>query len=308
MHPTDKVQREPKSPPSGAAPVTPAVTVVVPCYNAGRFLDGLMTSLSRQTFRDFEIVIVDDGSTDKETLQKLDLLGDRARVIHEENRGLPAARNTGIAAAHSALVMPIDCDDAIEPPFLEEAVTLLRASPPDVAGVSSHKRLVGEANGLLERHFNRFDLLFTNPMPSGILMRKAAWQAAGGYDETMREGYEDWEFYLRLMRMGYRAIVIPKPYFDYHVSRAGMLFKQSSSKHAALWRAIRRKHAAAYRPRAMLRLWRESRDGTGQVSLVKGFAAYVLATILPDAWFSRLVVGQRRRHLLEGHLRPYHAA
>jgi GT2 family glycosyltransferase len=283
----------------------PAVTVVVPCFNGGRFLDGLMASLDAQIFRDFETVIVDDGSDDEETLSKLAALKGRVRVIHQKNAGLSATRNTGIRAARSDMVMTLDCDDTIEPPFLQEAVALLRAAPSDVAGVICHKRLVGSGSGLLERHFNRFDLLFTNPMPSGILLRTACWQAVGGYDETMREGYEDWEFYVRLMRAGYRALVIPKPYLAYRVSSTGMLFSQASGHHAALWRAIRRKHAETYRPWALMRLWWQSRDGTGRVSLAKGLAAYALTALLPDAWFSRLIAGLRRRHLLEGHRAPY---
>jgi glycosyltransferase involved in cell wall biosynthesis len=285
----------------------PTVTVVVPCFNGGRFLDGLIGSLAQQTLRDFEVIIVDDGSNDDDTLRKLAAIGGRARVIRQANAGLSVARNVGVRAARADMVMVLDCDDTIEPPFLQEAVALLGAATSDVAAVFCHKRLVGDGAGLLERHFNRFDLLFTNPMPSGLLLRKSCWQAAGGYDVTMRDGYEDWEFYIRLMRMGYRAIAIPKPYLAYRVSSTGMLFSQASVRHAALWRAIRRKHADAYRPWAMLRLWRQSRDGSGRVSLAKGLGAYALAILLPDVWFSRLIGGMRRRHLLGGQRAPFQA-
>src|SRR5690242_21923217 len=91
----------------------PAVSVVVPCYNGGRFLDGLMRSLARQTFRDFEIVIVDDGSRDPETLARLDALGDAARVIHQANAGPSAARNAGVCAARADILFMLDCDDTI---------------------------------------------------------------------------------------------------------------------------------------------------------------------------------------------------
>ncbi len=285
----------------------PAVSVVVPCYNGGRFLDGLMASLARQTFRDFEIIVVDDGSTEPETLRKFAEMKDRARVVHQDNRGLSAARNAGIRGAQADLVLPLDCDDFIEPPFLAEAVALMRSAPPDVAVVFSHMRLTGAAKGLLERHFNRFDLLFSNTLPSGLLLRKACWQEVGGYDETMRDGYEDWEFHLRLASHGYRGIEIAKPYYVYAIANNGMLLDRSSRVHARLWRAIRRKHAELYRPWTMLRLWRQSRDGSGRVSLVKAFVAYVLASVLPDAWYSRLVGILRRRHLLEGHRPAYPA-
>ena len=293
--------------PNGAGPSgpAPAVSIVVPCYNGGPFLDGLMASLARQTFRDFEIIIVDDGSDEETTLRKLALLKEHARVIHQANQGLSAARNAGIGAARAELVLPLDCDDMIEPPFLAEAVTLMRAAPSDVAVVFSHMRLTGAANGLLERHFNKFDLLFTNTMPSGLLLRKASWQAVGGYDEEMRDGYEDWEFHLRLAQAGYRGIEIAKPYYIYVIAKDGMLINRSSRLHAELWRSIRRKHAALYRPWTILWLWWQGRDGSGKVSLGKALAAWGLTAVLPDAWYSRLVGGLRRRHLLEGHRPAY---
>jgi len=284
--------------PSVPAPV-PAVSVIVPCFNGGRFLDGLMDSLARQTFRDFEIIIVDDGSDDPKTISRFEALEDRVRVIRQDNRGLSAARNAGISSARADLVLPLDCDDVIEPLFLAEAVALMRRAPADVAMVFSHMRLTGDANGVVGRHFNRFDLLFTNTLPSGLLLRKACWNAAGGYDEAMRDGYEDWEFHLRLASRGYRGLEIAKPYYVYTVAHDGMLLGRSSLMHGRLWRAIRNKHRALYRPVAMLRLWRATRDGSGRVSLGKAAAAYLLATVLPDAWYSRVVGALRHRRRRE---------
>jgi glycosyltransferase involved in cell wall biosynthesis len=291
---------------------TPAVSVVVPCFNGGRFIPQLLESLARQTFRDFEIIIVDDGSTDAATRVVLDALDPSIHVIRQQNKGLSAARNAGIAAARADLVLPLDCDDRIAAPFMAEAVALMRAAPPDVAMVLSHKHLAGAASGFLERHFNRFDLLFANPIPSGLLLRKSSWEAIGGYDETMRDGYEDWEFYLRLMLCGYRGLTIPKPYMIYHVSTGGMLFNQASGKHAEIWRRIRRKHTAAYRPLAMLRMWCESRNGSGNddpghVAPLKAIVAYLMAVALPDSLSSTLVALRRQRNLIGGRREPYAA-
>lgn len=290
---------------TGHGGAKPAVSVVVPCFNGGRYLDALMASFSRQTLKGFEIIIVDDGSTDQATLQKLAALEGRARVIRQHNRGLSAARNTGIEAVRSEFVAVLDCDDTFEPPFLEEAVTLMCGAPADVALVFSHLRLTGVGNGLIERHFNPFDLLFTNTLHSGLMLRKACWRAVGGYDEAMRQGYEDWEFYLRLAHAGFRGIEIPKPYFNYAVASGGMLFNKSSQLHAVLWRAMRIKHAALYRPLAMLKLWWQTRGGNSRVSLAKALLALTMAAVLPDAWFSRMIAERRRRMLLEGHLPAY---
>lgn len=284
------------SPERGRAP---AVSVLVPCYNGGQFLDQLMASFDRQTFRDFEIVIVDDGSKDKETLSKLAALEGRARVIYQDNRGPSAARNTAARAALADIVAFLDCDDTYEPTFLADTVPLLQAAPREVGMVFTHQQVLGGAEPLTSRrYFNRFDILFTNTMSVGLVLRKECYLAVGGQDETMREGYEDWEFSLRLSDAGYRGIEVPKPLYNYHIRPEAMSRSSSVNKqylHARLWRYIRHQHPDDYRPLAMLQSWRASRDGTGRIPLWKALGAYVLAMLLPDAYFSRLITGMRNR-------------
>jgi len=276
----------------------PAVSVVVPCYNGGRFIDALMRSLARQTFRDFEIVIVDDGSRDADTLAKLSALGDAARVVRQDNAGPSAARNAGVRAARADILFMLDCDDTIEPNFLAETVALLAASPADVGMVFSDIRLAGAESGVSTRYFNRFDLLFTNTLSSGLVMRRAAFEAAGGYDAAMRDGYEDWDFSLRLARAGFRGVRLAKPLYIYQIanvtapSRSTVI--DNRRLYAALWRYIREHHAESYTVPAMLALWRATRDGTGRVPLWKGIAAYVLALVLPDAMFNLMIAHLHR--------------
>ena len=289
-----------KAGPCGLTQSHPAVSVVVPCFNGGRFLDALMASLARQTFRDFETIIVDDGSTDGETPRRLAALRDRVRVIHQENRGPSAARNTGARAARGDFLFMLDCDDTVEPSFLAETVPLLCTAPDDIDMVVTHLRLVGAETGVVTRYFNRFDLLFTNTLSAGLIMRKDAWRAVGGYDETMRDGYEDWDFSLRLANAGYRAIEVPKPLYVYHIGDdAGPSRSTGVDKkrlYGKLWRQIRTKHADDYRPTTMLKLWRQSRGGRGKVPLWKGLAAWVLANVLPDAIFNQLIARMHRGH------------
>lgn len=276
----------------------PAVSVLVPCYNGGAFLDQLMDSFARQTFRDFEIVIVDDGSTDGETLRKLATLEGRARVIHRVNGGPSAARNTGARAARADILALLDCDDTYAPTFLAETVPLLQAAPGEIGMVFTHQQVLGTETTISRRYFNRFDLLFTNTLSVGLVLRKECYLAVGGQDEAMREGYEDWDFSLRLADAGYRGIEVAKPLYNYHIrpettSRSSTVNKKHL--HARLWRYIRRNHADDYRPLALLRLWWTSRDGTGRIPLWKALGAYVLALLLPDSYFSRLITGMRSR-------------
>jgi glycosyltransferase involved in cell wall biosynthesis len=281
-----------------AAGHAPAVSVVVPCYNGGRFLDALMRSLAHQTFRDFEIVIIDDGSDDPETLRIVAGLRDRARLLRQDNAGPSAARNAGIRAARADILFMLDCDDTIEPDYLATTLPLLQASPRDVGMVFSDVRLSGAESGISTRYFNRFDLLFTNTLSSGLVMRRDAWRAAGGYDEAMREGYEDWDFSLRLVRAGYRGVRVAKPLYVYQIASAAAPSRStcidSRRLYGKLWRYIREQHPESYTVPAMLRLWRQTRDGGERVPLWKGLSAYLLALVLPDTLFSLMIAHLHR--------------
>jgi glycosyltransferase involved in cell wall biosynthesis len=271
-----------------------AVSVVVPCFNGGRFLDQLLATLAAQTFRDFEIVIVDDGSNDGETKVRLAALDPAIRVIHQDNRGPGAARNTGFRAARAPLVFPLDCDDTIAPTLIAEAVECLNAAAPDVAVVFSYLRLGGPEGEVLTRGLDRFELLFSNTLSSCFLIRKQAWEKIGGYDEAMRDGYEDWEFALNLAHSGYRGIVIPKPLYVYRYTERGLLFGRSSDRHGALWRHIRAKHRELYRLPAILKLWWQTRGGPARISLPKALAMLAFAAFTSDSYQTGVIARRRR--------------
>jgi glycosyltransferase involved in cell wall biosynthesis len=275
----------------------PTVSIVVPCYNGGKFLDALVASIRAQTFRDFETIIVDDGSTDAATREKLAALPADIQIIRQDNAGLSAARNAGFRAARAEIVLPLDCDDTLEPTHLAETVPLLLNASDDIGFVFTYERLAGARSGIAEFYFNPFDQLFVNRLSYCLLMRKSAWQRAGGYDETMRDGYEDWEFNIRLAKCGYRGICVPKPLVNYLVSSSGMLMNKSSRLHGALWRKMRVKHADLYRAGALLRLWRKSRDVPGKISLPVAAALLSMAFVLPESWFSALVHRLRRARM-----------
>jgi glycosyltransferase involved in cell wall biosynthesis len=279
--------------------VMPTISVVIPCYNGGKFLDLPLDSLARQTFRDFEVVIINDGSTDQATKDKLQALDSSVRVVHQENMGLSAARNTGFREAKADLVLALDSDDQLEPTYLEETLKALQAAP-EAGFVVTHIRQVGAAQAIEKRYVNAFDVLFKNVTGYSMLMRKSAWQAAGGYDETMRDGYEDWEFNLRLISAGVKGIEIPKPLFIYTVSAQGMLMSHSSQRHAGLWRRIRNKHRDLYRVPNLLRLYWQNRNARTEISPLSTVAALLLTSILPDRWYSAIIHAIRSHRFSRG--------
>ncbi|MFZ4808761.1 MAG: glycosyltransferase family 2 protein [Hyphomicrobiaceae bacterium] len=266
----------------------PQVSVVVPCYNGGKFVPALLEALAAQTVRDFETIIVDDGSTDPLTQNVLATLPDSIRVVRQANAGLPGARNTGFAAARAPFVLPLDCDDAILPTFLETGLAMLAAAPSPRCFVYSDLVLHGARTGALRRRFNRFDQLFLNQLPYALLMPRGAWAEVGGYDATMRDGYEDWEFNLRLVKAGYRGLRLPEPLFHYYVRPDGMHLSHSALRHGKIWRYIRGKHADAYELGAVLSAWRDQTADPARVPAWLAMMLLAAARTLPDKLFSHL--------------------
>jgi len=267
----------------------PTISVVVPCYNGGRFLDQLIASLAAQTFRDFETVIINDGSTDAATLVKLATLDPVIQVIHQGKGGPAAARNRGFSQARADLVMVLDCDDMLEPTYLAETLSVLQSGPPEVGFVFTHESLMGARQGINTKYFNPFDQLFENRVGYSMLIRKTAWGEAGGYDETMIDGCEDWEFSLRLIRAGFIGIEIPKPLLRYNVSEQGFQLSRASRQHGKLWRQIRKKHRDLYRLPNLIRLFWEARTSRCEISTFRAVVTLLLSIVLPDAWYSAFV-------------------
>jgi len=229
--------------------MTPRVSVVVPCYDHGRFLDEAVGSVFAQTFQDFEIVIVDDGSTDPATRAVLDGWDrPRTRVLRIPNRGLSGARNAGIRATAGELVCCLDADDVLEPTLFEKSVALLDARP-DLAFVSHWLRTFGdEAWDWTPASCDFPALLDANTVNGAALVRRQALEDAGLFDETMRDGCEDWDLWITMVERGAKGAILPEFLFRYRrradsMSRA-MAFGGGG---IALYERLARKHEASFR-------------------------------------------------------------
>jgi glycosyltransferase involved in cell wall biosynthesis len=196
------------------------VSVVIPCYNLGEYIDEAIDSVLAQTLSDYEIVIVNDGSDDSVTDQKLKtLVRPRTRVINTTNQGVAAARNRGIVEATGEYILPLDADDTIAPTYLEKAVAVLETRP-TVGIVYCKARLFGEVHGDWQLpEFSLPHLLLDNLIFSAALFRRADWQEAGGYNQAMRTGWEDWDFWLRIVGLGKEVFCLAEPLFSYRIRR-----------------------------------------------------------------------------------------
>lgn len=189
----------------------PTVSVIMPCYNQGQYLEEAVGSLLAQTYQDFEIIVINDGSTDEFTVRLLQTYEQpNLLVLNTDNHGPSAARNTGIQQARGQYILPLDADDRIAPTFLEKTVPILDGNP-NVGIVYTQAELFGEKNGRFDLPIYRFpDILLGNMIFNTSLYRKADWEKAGGYNENMVWGWEDYDFWLSLLELGREVIQIPE--------------------------------------------------------------------------------------------------
>lgn len=242
---------------------TSRVSVVIPYYNQGAYLIEALESVRQSTFPRLEIIVVNDGSTDRESNRIFDGL-EGVRKVAQANGGLSAARNAGTRAATGDYVLMLDADDRIHPRYLETAVQAL-ANCPDLAYVTCHAQ-----------NFGAFDSVY---VPVGFvpalmpflntdgkcanLFRREALLQCGGYDESM-VSYEDWDLLLTLHERGYRGDVLPAEFFYYRRRYDSMVYAVANPRRAELVQYMMLKHRALVQPHAgtmavvLSRLWKEA--------------------------------------------------
>jgi glycosyltransferase involved in cell wall biosynthesis len=198
----------------------PKISVIIPAYNQADYLGESIQSVLHQDYKDFEIVVVDDGSTDNTAQVVREFSDPRVGYVYQENRGLAGARNTGIRNSCGQYLSFLDSDDLFLPENLSLLVTELENNP-DVGFVSGQVIPVDE-NGkpvgkIFENHLpsDPSFLLLGNPVQVGCMMLRRSHQEKVGYfDESLRS-YEDWDMWLRLARAGCKMRWLPRPVSEY---------------------------------------------------------------------------------------------
>jgi glycosyltransferase involved in cell wall biosynthesis len=201
---------------------TPRVAIVTGTSRAAPDFLETVRSILNQSFQDWEWVIIDDASPDRESreiLENVSSLDRRIRLIaHEENRGPGAARNTGVAEAHADYIYFIDDDDLIEPTTLEKCLWFLETHPGHDF-VNGWSVAFGAQQYLWKMGFDRGrEFLNENYATGRCMIRRGALEAVGGFDESLRRGFEDWDLWLRLARTGSWGGTIPE-FMDWYRRR-----------------------------------------------------------------------------------------
>lgn len=222
----------------------PRVTVVTPAYNVAQYIGEAVDSVLRQTFTDFEYLVVDDGSQDNsvEVVRQHAGHDPRFRLVPGEHRGLSAVRNVGIREARGRYIAYLDGDDRWHPRFLERQVALIESLPPDVGLVFCRCRLMLE-NGTVAfyqwQRAGRYDfddfLVGNNPARCGstLLIRRSCFDDVGDFDEEL-SSVEDLEMWLRIAEGSKTPVLWASKHFlvDWRLRPGSVTQDQSASDRA----------------------------------------------------------------------------
>jgi glycosyltransferase involved in cell wall biosynthesis len=242
----------------------PLVSVIIPCYNLGAYLDEAVQSVLAQTVQDFEVMVVDDGSTDVETAKRLDAARwPKTSVFRTNNQGLARARNYLIARSRGTYLCALDADDKLRPQFLERTLAEFTRDP-GLTFVSTRLQMFGDEQHLwpVEERSDLAMLLCDDTIITPALVRKSAVLAVGGYDERMpSQGNEDWDLWLGLVETGHRGIILHDVLFDYRRRRGSMCDQCTrGQRHLDLITYLVEKHRDSYRAHLLdVLLWKERR-------------------------------------------------
>lgn len=227
--------------------VTPDVTVVIPCYNYGRFVTEAIDSVAASTGVVPEIIVVDDHSEDgtSEIVRRYLATHDwvpAQLITRHANGGLAAARNLGFERARAPFVFPLDADNAIYPHCLSRLLEALL--PTDAGGAYGMLEMFNDRRGLLSALEWSVERLVGGPyIDAAALIRRSAWAAVGGYSAAADElyGWEDYDLWLNLANHGMRAVFVPELLVRYR-SHGSSMIHTTNIETASIGAFLRRRH------------------------------------------------------------------
>ena len=222
----------------------PRISIIIPCYNHATYLREAIESALAQEYPNIEVIIIDDGSTDN-TDAIASRYEEKIILLQQENKGLSAARNAGIRISSGEFILCLDADDRILPAFCTLTAAVL-SNNASVGIVATGWRFFGELNyTVVPRAVSLVEQLATNPISCSALFRKSDWELVGGFDESMHDGFEDWELWIRLRKRGYELEVVPEILFEYRRKGSSMVVEALHGSGKIL-SVLHEKHADLY--------------------------------------------------------------
>jgi glycosyltransferase involved in cell wall biosynthesis len=228
------------------------VSIIVPCYKQAHFLKESLQSVLDQTYVHWECIIVNDGSPDntaiiaKQWCEK----DSRFSYLYKENGGLSNARNAGIAICKGEFIVALDADDILHQDYLIKLLPEL-LNDESLAIVSSHRVFFRDNKTNVFFHEKAVGttyhaLIFENILMPSSMYRKKYWVEVGGYDENMKHGFEDWEFWIAVTKTGRKFKFVEEYLFFYRKSKTSMLIDTLKNHRINILEYVLKKHKEIY--------------------------------------------------------------
>ena len=197
---------------------TNMISVIMPCYNDGAYIQEAIESIKIQTYKDWELIIIDDGSDDTNTVNIINRIEDeRITILHTNHLRPAGARNYGIEHAKGKYILPVDSDDKIDPSYMQKAVEIIE-SEEAIGVVYCYADLFGERSGRWELPDYSFEkMLLDNVVFVTALFYKEDWDKVGGFNTQLIAGMEDYDFWLGILGLGRKIYQIPEVLFHYRI-------------------------------------------------------------------------------------------
>ncbi len=221
------------------------VSIIIPCYNQAEYLPEALGTVIKQTYVNWECIVVNDGSKDntKEVTKEWLIKDNRFSYIEINNKGVSNARNIGIEAAKGIFILPLDADDKISFDYIELALKEFKKDT-SLKVVYGNAERFGIIKGLWKlKGFTLKNLAQSNMIYCSALFKKTDWEKVGGYDTNMIHGLEDWEFWIALLKNGGGVKQIDKIVFYYRIKKVSRNKEFDDIQKIELYNYICAKHA-----------------------------------------------------------------
>lgn len=226
------------------------VSVIMPCYNDGAYIEESIACVWEQTYPSIELIIIDDGSDDENTINTLNKVKEdkRCRVLKTNHAGPSGARNEGIRQARGKYILPLDSDDLIDKTYIEKAVKAIEEKP-ERGVVYCYADLFGEMSGRWDLpNYSFQQMLRDNVVFITALFYKEDWEKVGGFNLNMKTGMEDYDFWIGILEIGREIYQIPEVLFHYRIKKKSRTtsLMDDIDQVKAMYRHIYNNHPAFY--------------------------------------------------------------
>jgi glycosyltransferase involved in cell wall biosynthesis len=237
------------------------ISVIIPCYDQARYLPDAVQSIVRQTYTNWECIIINDGSSDNTAEVARQLIAQyperRIRFIDKPHSGVSDTRNMGVEVAAGDWILPLDSDDMFEPNFMQRAVEIIEREP-TVDVVFANMQEFGASSGQwIPDEYSRAQVMLSDTMPYASLYRRDLWHKVGGYDRLLSviRQPEDWSFWVSCSKHNVTVRRIHEKLFLYRVHPQSTYLTKIKPNRRLAWAFVATCHPDLYPPRALVEAW-----------------------------------------------------